>query len=597
MISALSHRLRSNGNKFCFLLRSGFPTMIRTGLVVIILLAGFLATAQIDYNRQYFNGKDLFRQGKYALAMETLKPLLTYDSKNQFKEYASFFYALSAYRQGFRVVAKDMFNQIKTQHPNWDKIDEVNFWLGKIYFDDKDYFQGLKQFNALPDKAFEKDIKSVKRMALQDVADVETLNMMHEEFPKDEIIARALATALSRDLGIDENKKQLEQLISKFNFKRSEYLPEAPKTFHKDKYAISVVMPFMLNTIDPSPGKKRNQLILDFYEGMKLAADTLDSFGVNVSLRAYDTERSPEKMKTLLNTEELKNTDLIVGPFFAEENRLVQEFSAANKINTVNPFSNNSETIGNNPHAFLFQPSGETIGKSSAEFLGLHTHRKNCMVFYGPAKKDSTMAASFIRSAADNGLKVVHAQRILTREVQKILEILATATEYDEFNYPSQFKLKKDSIGSIYMASDDALIYAKVIAGVEKRGDSIQVVGSESWLEDPALDPEKFEHLGVVLTAPNFSKTSGSAYQTFFRNFVHRYGRVPSTFAKMGFELMMFYGNQLKTNGVFFQDGLSKAGPLPGYLTEGFDYRTSRDNHVVPFIRFNRGELLLIEKR
>jgi ABC-type branched-subunit amino acid transport system substrate-binding protein len=596
MISAQSRPLQLNGNRFCFVRRFSINPLMRKGLVFIILLSSFLSVAQIDYNKQYFNGKDLFRQGKYALAMETFKPLLTYDSKNPFREYASFFYALSAYRQGYRVVAKDMFNQIKTQNPGWDKISEVNFWLGKIYFDDKDYFQGLKQFNVVSDKTFEKDIISVKRNALQEIADVETLRMMHEEFPKDAVVVRALALSLARDANDEENRKQLEGLISKFNLQRSEFLPEAPKTFHKDKYSVSVLMPFMMSTIDPSPGKKRNQLILDFYEGMKLAADTLDTFGVNVSVRAYDTERSPEKIRTILNTEELKNTDLIVGPFFAEENRLVQEFSQANKINTVHPFSNNSETVGNNPHAFLFQPSAETIGNASAKYLGAHTHRKNCMVFYGPAKKDSTMAASFIRSAPENGLKVVHAQRIFTRDVQKILEILATATEYDEFNYPSQFKLKKDSIGSIYMASDEALIYAKVIAGVEKRGDSIEVIGSENWLEDPALDPDKFETLGVTLTAPNYTKTSSPQYQQFFQNFVKRYGRVPSTFARMGFELMMFYGNQLKTNGVFFQEGLMKAGTLPGYLSAGFDFSTSRDNRLVPFIRFNRGELVLVEK-
>ncbi len=571
--------------------------MIRTGFLFMLMLCTLMASAQIDYSKQYFNGKDLFRQGKYNLAMETFKPLLTYDARNQFKEYGSFFYALSAYRQGFKAVAKDVFNQIKAQHPNWDKMNEVNFWLGKIYFDDKDYFQGLKTFAALTDKAFEKDIIAVKKSALEGITDVETLRMMHEEYPNDAVIGAALAWLLAKDITNDENHQQLEELIRKFDFKRSDFLPEAPKTFYKNRYVVSVLMPFMINSIDPTPGKKRNQIILDFYEGMKLAADTLDSYGVNISLRAYDTERNTEKIRTILNTQELKNTDLIVGPFFSEENKVVQDFSLQNKVNTVNPFSNNSETIGNNPHAFLFQPSSETIGKASAAFLGTHTSRKNCMVFYGPAKKDSTMAASFMGAAVENGLQVVHSQRIYTKDVQKILEILATATEYDEFNYPSQFKLKKDSIGSIYMASDDALIYAKVIAGVEKRGDSIRVVGTENWLEDPALDPEKFETLGITLAAPNYSNTTKSSYRLFFNNFIRRYGRAPSQFAKMGFELMMFYGTQLKKNGVFFQDGLAKEPTVPGFLSEGFNYSISRDNRLVPFVQFRDGELMLVEKR
>jgi hypothetical protein len=57
--------------------------------------------AQIDYTKQYLNGKDLFREGKYNLAMETLKPVMTSDRSNQYSEYATFYYALSAYNLGY----------------------------------------------------------------------------------------------------------------------------------------------------------------------------------------------------------------------------------------------------------------------------------------------------------------------------------------------------------------------------------------------------------------------------------------------------------------------------------------------------------------
>jgi hypothetical protein len=67
--------------------------------------------------------------------------------------------------------------------------------------------------------------------------------------------------------------------------------------------------------------------------------------------------------------------------------------------------------------------------------------------------------------------------------------------------------------------------------------------------------------------------------------------------ACMGYEFMMFFGHQLKKNGVFFQDGLSKSGVVPGYLTEGFDYQYGHDNRLIPFTTFRKGELTLIGKR
>lgn len=599
MISVLNHLQRLNGNNLCLILSASLKKpkpMTRSVLLIIITCLAFSLHAQVDYAKQYKNGKELFQQGKYNLAMETFKPLTVYDQNNPYEQFASFYYALAAYKQGYRAVAKDMFNQIRMRYTKWEQIDEANFWLAKIHLDNKDYFQALKIFSQISRKEFKDHIDAAKKSSLSQVADVETLRMMHEEYPKDEVIAKALARQLSKNFADNEDKAQLENLIATFNFNRSEYIAEAPKTFHKEKYSVSVLMPFMMNTLDPGPGRKRNQIILDFYEGMRLAADTLNKMGVDISLRAYDTERNARKLKSLLETEELRNTDLIVGPFFQEEIDVVQEFSMTQKVNMVHPFTNNSDVLGNNPHAFLFQPSSETLGKESASYLDSITFRKNSMVFFGTGKKDSAMAASFVREADTNSLNVVHVQEVPVKDVPKILEILATPTEFDEFNYPSEFTLKKDSLGSIYVASDDALIYAKVITAVESRADSIKVIGSESWLDDPALDPEKYQNLKVVLMAPNFTGLDNRTYNDFFHKFIRRYARTPNTFAKIGFELMMFFGQQLEKNGVFFQEGLT-TGIQPGYLYQGFDYRFGQDNHLIPFVTFKNGQLMLLENR
>lgn len=569
--------------------------MIRTSLVCLLALIAQVASGQIDYNRQFVNAKSLFRDGKYNLAMESFKPLIPYDQNNQYAEYAAFYYALSAYHQGYKAVAKDMLNQIKTLHPNWDKLSEVNFWLAKIHFDNRDYFQGLRMLAAIQDKKFEKDIETVKQQHLVAVTDAETLRMMHEEYPKDALIAKSLAMALSKNMADPEDKKQLEELINQFKLKRTDFIPEAPRTIHKERYSVSLMLPFMVGTLEATPGRKRNQVVLDFYEGMKMAIDTLAKQGVNISLRAYDTERSTEKIKKILGTEELKNTDLIIGPFFPEENKVVQDFSQANGINIIHPFSNNTEITAGNPYGFLFQPSAETLGRKAAAFL--KARRNKSMVFYGTGKKDSVMAANFIQQAGELGLKILGAEKVNNKDTKKITEILATPTEFDEFKYPIQFTLKRDSLHSVFVASDDPLIYTKVVGAVQTRGDSTLLVGSENWLDDNAIDFEKYQAMGIVLAAPNFMAYQTSGYKAFEKKFLRAHGRSASNLARMGYEFMLFTGNQLKKNGVYFQAGLSESGVLPGYLGQGFDYRYSHDNQVVPFITFRKGELTMIEKR
>ena len=555
------------------------------------------AWAQIDYNKQYLNAKTLFKEGKYNLAMETFKPLIAYDKSNPYSQYASFYYALAAYHQGFKPLARTSLNEIKKLSPTWDKMDEVNFWIGKINMEDRDYFQGLKVWSTIKDKSIQRLIESLEASSLGQVTDVETLRMMREEHPADAIIGKQLATQLAKNPAAPADKAQLDELIRTFNLNRADFVVEAPKSFFKDTYSVSVLMPFMVNTLEPSAGTKRNQNVLDFYEGMKLAADTLARQGVKISLRAYDTERSVNKIKSVLNTDELKNTDLLIGPFFQEEVKPIQDFSQANRINLLNPLHNNLELVGSNPFAYLYQPSLETMGRKAGEFLSANAKGKTCMIFYGTSRRDSTLAASFSAAAREKGMKIMASHRLGREQSANILTILATPTEFDDFKNPKQFSLKKDSVGAIFVASDDALIYAKVISGVETRGDQIPVLGSESWLDQHTIDLEKFQNLPITLLSPNFVDTGRPYARAFTRKYVKTHGRTPSTYASTGYEMMLFLGNQLKKNGVYFQETMAKAGVIPGFISEGHSYQVGRSNDLIPFVRFEAGNMKVIEKK
>jgi hypothetical protein len=284
-------------------------------------------------------------------------------------------------------------------------LDEVNIWLAKIHFDNKDYFQGLRVLEGIKSNRTQKDISYLKKDAIAAVQDVETLKMMSENYPDDAVIGEKLAHELSKNLVTLEDQELLEKLIDRFRLKKSDFIDETPSTVHKDVYSVSVLFPFVVNTLRPNTSRKPNQFVLDLYEGMELAVDTLAKQGIKISLRAYDTERSVEKLKKILATNELKNTDLIVGPLFQEENNVVQEFSSVNQINLFNPISNNSDLIAENFYGFLFQPSYETLGDHAAQFLANDQKNRICMVFYGESKRDSVLAASFLKRAGETQMK------------------------------------------------------------------------------------------------------------------------------------------------------------------------------------------------
>jgi tetratricopeptide (TPR) repeat protein len=573
------------------------------GLVITFLLLIFYQVSEgQDFKKQYKNAKDFFSAGKNNLAMESFNPLLIYDKNNPYSEYASFYYAQAALRQGYYAVAKDMFLNIRKQYSQWDQMNEVNFWLAKIYFDQHEYFQGMRILKEVKQEDFieSQEIAKVKRFYLAQIADPEILRMMWEEYPIDAEVGRALAKAISRQPLVEQDRVLMDSAISYFKFPKEQFISSstAPVSVFKNKYTVSVLFPFLTSTLEPSPGKKQNQIMLDLYEGMRMANDSLRKQGVSIDLLAYDTDRSQAVLTKLLETDELKNTDLIVGPLFRDEAIHVLQFSEKYKTNMINPAQNNSDFIARNPYALLFLPSLETMGAKSAELLASRIKNKNCMVMYGDKPKDSVMAVNFSRRAKELGLTVVWEEEFHKETASRIISILATPTEFDEFRNPKQFKMKIDSIGSVFVASDDPLIYTKVISSVETRGDSVVIVGSENWLDNSSVDLTKFERLHVMFAAPTYTSLTQPSFIDFRKKFIKTHGAFPQeyiNYSKLGYDFMMFAGQALRKYGTYFQEGLLKDGIFPGWLSKGYQLSPNRDNITVPFIYFRQGELTTVE--
>ncbi len=569
----------------------------RNLLLFIVFVGCTLISVQAqDHRRQYKTAREFFDEDRYSLAMEAFKPLTVYDRNNPYVEYASFYYALSAYHQKFASVAKDMLLQIRQLYPDWNQQQEVSLWLAKIYFDQRQYFQAMQVLKEFPSLSAQYEVTKMKEHYLYAIEDVETMRMMWEEHAEDAVVGKALAKAIARQPFLEQDGKLLDSLLTKFRLNREEFASSLkPVNVFKDEYVVSLLFPFLAKTLEPTTATKVNQSILDLYLGMKMARDTLAKQGIKIDLRSYDTERSLTATESLLELSELKHTDLLVGPLFQNQMKIVQDFSVSNKINMISPVSNNTDFLGENPFALLLQPSNETIGIRSAEWISKNVFNKYCMVFFGEAAKDSVVAKSFLARGRELGLNIIWAERVLKDNSADIFKKLATPVEYDEFKNPIEFELKRDSIGSVFVASDDPIIYTKVISGVDTRADSTIIVGNETWLNNAAANFATYERLRLTMAAPTYASPSNPNFKTFRKEFIRRHGTLPSEFSKVGYEFMWFVGNCLKKYGVYFQDGLRESPPVPGYLFKGYDYSQSRSNQFVPFVQFRGGEVVFIE--
>jgi LysM repeat protein len=95
---------------------------------------------------------------------------------------------------------------------------------------------------------------------------------------------------------------------------------------------------------------------IQFYEGFKVAIDSVRKKGMNLNLFVYDLDNTPEKVDKVLAASELSSMDLIVGPVFSKDFTNVARFAQTFGIPIVNPLSSRQEIIQNNPNVFKIKP-------------------------------------------------------------------------------------------------------------------------------------------------------------------------------------------------------------------------------------------------
>jgi len=108
------------------------------------------------------------------------------------------------------------------------------------------------------------------------------------------------------------------------------------------------------NALDPTKYKSFN--FIQFYEGFQMALEELETQGLKVRLYVYDVDEKVSKTIQVLQAPELTDMDLIVGPFFSRNFKLVSNFAEMFDIKIVNPLTRRTEVLTHD-NVFKLKPS------------------------------------------------------------------------------------------------------------------------------------------------------------------------------------------------------------------------------------------------
>jgi len=538
---------------------------------------------------RFARGRTLFLEGQYGQAIEVLRPLSRIEQGNAYVEYASFYFGLSALRDGQYDLAKNMFLQINSKYPKWEKTEEVNYWLANTYFNLQDYEQALaliKEMDASREvsNANKEDAKVMKNYFLDEAttARLQELLALH---PEDKDIATNLVKNIAATLYDAEEQELMDSLIEAFNIDMASLgVASKEASVKKNAYNVAVFLPFLYDKLIPSARKQGNQFVLDLYKGIKMAASDLQSEGINVQLHAYDTERSFEKMQSILQQDEIRGMDLMIGPLYPGPYRAATEYAMSNQKYMFNPLSSNPAAIGENPFAYLIKPSLITEGRAAARFAIDSLNRSHAVVITGATGQDSLRVSSFVAAFEEDGKRdviVLEEENFNRERIEEIVEMLN--------------ELGEDNL--IYVASGNELIISNTISAVVMAENQIPVIGSEEWLETSSLTYDQLENFDEYLIAPGFIDPENANIADFKDRFRREFYDVPNKYTYVGYDLMMYIGYMLDRYGVYFQEFYTGEENVNSLLYAGYNYFNANDNQLVPIIKYEDAQLKLVDVR
>ncbi|HTE12333.1 MAG TPA: hypothetical protein VK645_15220, partial [Chitinophagaceae bacterium] len=138
-------------------------------------------------------------------------------------------------------------------------------------------------------------------------------------------------------------------------------------TLHK-RHSVAIFTPLYLDSAFDASGEYRYDKNfpkfispgLEFYEGVKLAADSLKTEKAALDIEIFDTRSASQTLQQQLNSPAMQNAGLIIGHVTPAEAKVLAEAALKKNIPFINANLPNDAGISNNPSLVILNATLQT---------------------------------------------------------------------------------------------------------------------------------------------------------------------------------------------------------------------------------------------
>ncbi|HEY9113723.1 MAG TPA: LysM peptidoglycan-binding domain-containing protein [Bacteroidales bacterium] len=317
---------------------------------------------------------------------------------------------------------------------------------------------------------------------------------------------------------------------------------------------------------------------LGFYEGALMAADSLKKLGMNIKLYVYDVDDNASKTASLLRKPELRDMDLIIGPFLNKSFDQVARFAGNYKIPIVNPLSFRDEIITNYNSVIKVKPKNSYQNQLVADLIKRDFSDARVFLIKQSAYQDAgelqllqeTLESSIpqiykipnrkitnLANQISSKRKITHLSSLKLEGVSlnmasiesrlsdsTIFENKLLTINYSEDNlqnFKKNASVIRNSLVIIY--GDNKSFVMEVMNRLNEVRDTfnIRLIGLPNWERFTNLDNNQCNDMNLIYLSSSFTDYELPEVEQFNYNFRQQYATEPGEYAFSGFDVTYFF--------------------------------------------------------
>lgn len=323
----------------------------------------------------------------------------------------------------------------------------------------------------------------------------------------------------------------------------------------KGTYNVVMMLPLFLDAnaahlakgslTSPRDILSKTKVAVDFYMGVMAAADSMKMAGINLNITVFDTRGDSATTAGFLSKSEMKEADLIIGPFYNNPIGAVAPFAKSNQIHMVVPFSAGNRALFNNPFVSKFVTSNSVLINATADYVMNYYKGKKIVLINSGKKGDKKNYDKMKEMLSDNAVPFTE-------------KSLSMSDMRSYFN--------KNEVNVVLSPSSDRTFVSNLLVGLNKTlnkfgyKDStvIELVGLDEWDRYQGIKMKYKTRMNLQYASPIYIDWNSPNAIKVIEKFRQLYETDPSKYGFHGFDIGMKYFSALGLFGNQFHSQLNR---------------------------------------